>query len=122
MRGGHPSITTPTPPPCDSPKVVMRKSWPKLLPMTMNLAQAWHGSGRTLRRGTGDVTVFAPAVIPSQRRWRGTSHRVSGTRAMWRVMNSEDARSLAVCAARDDRLTSAAHRLPPAQLFHGCLV
>src|SRR5713226_8049240 len=27
-RGGHPSITTPTPPPCDSPHVVMRKRCP----------------------------------------------------------------------------------------------
>src|SRR2546421_914148 len=31
--GGQPSITTPTPPPCDSPKVVIRKSWPKVLPI-----------------------------------------------------------------------------------------
>jgi hypothetical protein len=29
MRGGQPSMTTPTPPPWDSPKVWMRKSWPK---------------------------------------------------------------------------------------------
>src|SRR4030095_15903901 len=27
-RGGQPSTTTPTPPPCDSPQVVMRNSWP----------------------------------------------------------------------------------------------
>ena len=32
-RGGQPSTTTPTPPPCDSPQVVMRKSWPKVFPM-----------------------------------------------------------------------------------------
>src|SRR5262249_37643948 len=31
--GGQPSITTPIPPPCDSPKVAMRKSWPKTLPI-----------------------------------------------------------------------------------------
>src|SRR5438128_12202896 len=31
--GGQPSITTPMPPPCDSPKVVTRKSWPKVLPI-----------------------------------------------------------------------------------------
>src|SRR5262249_12980232 len=40
MRGGQPSITTPMPPPWDSPKVVMRKSWPKLLPITRSLATA----------------------------------------------------------------------------------
>jgi hypothetical protein len=34
MRGGQPSITTPMPPPCDSPKVVTRKSWPNVLDMT----------------------------------------------------------------------------------------
>src|SRR6476660_458555 len=34
IRGGQPSTTTPIPPPCDSPKVVTRKSWPKLLPMS----------------------------------------------------------------------------------------
>src|SRR5437588_11362281 len=33
IRGGQPSTTTPIPPPCDSPKVVTRKSWPKLLPI-----------------------------------------------------------------------------------------
>src|SRR5947208_2624262 len=31
--GGQPSITTPIPPPCDSPNVVIRKSWPKVLPI-----------------------------------------------------------------------------------------
>src|SRR5438067_11828140 len=31
--GGQPSITTPTPPPCDSPNVVIRKSCPKVLPI-----------------------------------------------------------------------------------------
>lgn len=31
-RGGTPSITQPTAPPCDSPKVVTRKAWPKVLP------------------------------------------------------------------------------------------
>jgi len=31
MRGGQPSITTPMPPPWDSPNVVMRKSWPNVL-------------------------------------------------------------------------------------------
>src|SRR5450756_232415 len=32
-RGGQPSTTTPTPPPCDSPHVVMRNNCPKLLAM-----------------------------------------------------------------------------------------
>lgn len=31
-RGGRPSMTQPTPLPCDSPKVVTRKAWPKVLP------------------------------------------------------------------------------------------
>src|ERR1017187_6872393 len=31
--GGQPSITTPMPPPCDSPNVVTRKSWPKVVPI-----------------------------------------------------------------------------------------
>src|SRR5207249_3473880 len=31
-RGGHPSITAPIAPPCDSPHVVTRKSRPQLLP------------------------------------------------------------------------------------------
>src|SRR3954465_6984581 len=32
-RGGQPSTTTPTPPPCDSPHVVIRNKWPKELDM-----------------------------------------------------------------------------------------
>src|SRR5947199_4295900 len=38
--GGQPSMTTPTPPPCDSPKVVTRKSWPKVLDIAAIVAQA----------------------------------------------------------------------------------
>jgi len=33
MFGGQPSITTPIPPPCDSPNVVTRKSRPNVLPI-----------------------------------------------------------------------------------------
>ena len=33
-------MTTPTPPPCDSPKVVIRKSCPKLLPIARSLTGA----------------------------------------------------------------------------------
>src|SRR5271156_5517641 len=33
VRGGQPSTTTPTPPPWDSPQVVMRKRWPKVFGM-----------------------------------------------------------------------------------------
>src|SRR5439155_8310807 len=33
IRGGQPSTTTPTPPPWDSPQVVMRKRRPKLFGM-----------------------------------------------------------------------------------------
>src|ERR1035438_2938506 len=36
-RGGQPSITTPTPPPWDSPQVVMRKSCPNEFPMRGSL-------------------------------------------------------------------------------------
>src|ERR1041384_3318418 len=35
--GGQPSITTPMPPPCDSPNVVTRKICPKLLPIWRKL-------------------------------------------------------------------------------------
>src|SRR5207244_13546315 len=38
MFGGQPSITTPTPPPCDSPKVVTRKSRPKVFPIAWKIA------------------------------------------------------------------------------------
>src|SRR6267142_2832448 len=31
--GGHPSTTTPIPPPCDSPQVVMRNRWPNVFPI-----------------------------------------------------------------------------------------
>ena len=37
-RGGQPSITTPTPGPCDSPKVVMRNRRPLLEPMAAKYA------------------------------------------------------------------------------------
>src|SRR5205807_7202861 len=40
IRGGQPSITTPMPPPCDSPKVVTRKRWPNVLPIPGIVAQA----------------------------------------------------------------------------------
>src|SRR5271169_221903 len=39
MRGGQPSTTTPTPPPWDSPQVVIRKRWPKVFGMKTNLAE-----------------------------------------------------------------------------------
>src|SRR5262245_21889581 len=34
--GGQPSMTAPTPPPCDSPQVVTRKSCPKLLAISID--------------------------------------------------------------------------------------
>src|SRR6185295_2471395 len=40
-RGGQPSTTTPTPPPCDSPQVVIRNKWPKVFAM----GEVW-GKGR----------------------------------------------------------------------------
>src|SRR5438132_408797 len=40
IRGGQPSITTPTPPACDSPKVVTRKNWPNVFPMVSHSQQS----------------------------------------------------------------------------------
>src|SRR4029077_15900550 len=51
MSGGQPSITTPMPPPCDSPKVVTRKSWPNVLPILEHCS-------------TGILPVGLPGVSP----------------------------------------------------------
>src|ERR1035441_4246973 len=51
-RGGQPSTTTPTPPPWDSPQVVMRKRCPKVFAMGLQ----WGRSGRRSnleREGSG---------------------------------------------------------------------
>ncbi|MFM1941772.1 MAG: hypothetical protein RI897_754 [Verrucomicrobiota bacterium] len=53
--GGQPSMTTPTPPPWDSPQVVIRKSSPKVLPMAggdcgkTGLASNIRGFGRGVK-------------------------------------------------------------------------
>jgi hypothetical protein len=52
MRGGQPSMTTPTPAPWDSPQVLMRYRTPKLLDMT-----AYHGARFVVVQSTEwDVT------------------------------------------------------------------
>src|SRR6185295_13420726 len=38
-RGGQPSMTTPTPPPCDSPHVVIRNKWPNELDIRSRLGE-----------------------------------------------------------------------------------
>src|SRR5437762_1436452 len=56
MRGGQPSMTTPTPPPCDSPKVVMRKSCPKVLPIAVEPNRGAQDSQRASEDGSGERT------------------------------------------------------------------
>src|SRR6266513_1341171 len=64
--GGQPSITTPMPPPCDSPKVVTRKSWPKVLPIARIVAQAFclwgQRASRLLGRDSADETPACPTA------------------------------------------------------------
>ena len=62
-RGGQPSTTTPTPPPCDSPKVVTRKDV-RSRPMTHHVArrgdaEAGLGAGKR-GSGVGDGSVSQP--------------------------------------------------------------
>ena len=47
-RGGTPSITQPPPPPCDSPIVVTRKLWPKVLPAAAT--RSWRLPARAVCR------------------------------------------------------------------------
>src|ERR1043166_4865066 len=70
-RGGQPSTTTPTPPPCDSPQVVIRNRCPKVLA----IALVWENSGgrsnrvrrwRLKSRGWGDDTINV-AEAPTKR-------------------------------------------------------
>src|SRR6266705_785164 len=56
-RGGQPSITTPMPPPCDSPKVVTRKSWPNVLPIAEYSSTAVSAVGQA---------GVSPAVAPTK--------------------------------------------------------
>ena len=60
-RGGHPSITTPTPGPCDSPNVVMRKRRPLLEPMAAKYASA----APTLRASNRRTADTAERRAPS---------------------------------------------------------
>ena len=53
-RGGQPSMTTPTAGPCDSPKVVMRKSWPNELD---TVSETYHTRARSNSRATARVEV-----------------------------------------------------------------
>src|SRR2546425_406517 len=49
-------MTTPTPPPCDSPKVVMRKSCPKVLPIAAEPNCGAQDSQRATEDGSGERT------------------------------------------------------------------
>ena len=71
MRGGQPSTTTPMPPPCDSPKVVTRKSWPKELPMCVCHFDRGDESLNSRKRATTKPAIVLPralSVIPSESR------------------------------------------------------
>src|SRR6478672_10904829 len=71
MRGGQPSTTTPMPPPCDSPKVVTRKSWPKVLPMCVCHFDCGDESLNSRKRATTKPAIVLPrtvSVIPSESR------------------------------------------------------
>src|SRR5581483_10464349 len=46
-RGGQPSTTTPTPPPWDSPQVVMRNSWPNVFAMNRECGKTGNRSNLT---------------------------------------------------------------------------
>src|SRR5215211_2852485 len=45
---GQPSTTQPTAGPCDSPQVVMRNAWPKLLPGIVSNVFLWRSNGKRL--------------------------------------------------------------------------
>src|SRR6266436_1152582 len=71
IRGGQPSTTTPMPPPCDSPKVVTRKSWPKVLPMCVCHFDRGDESLNSRKRATTKPAIVLPrafSVIPSESR------------------------------------------------------
>src|SRR6266478_4070005 len=65
-RGGQPSTTTPTPPPCDSPQVVMRKRWPKLLPMRAECWKDGAGSNQEGRVEKGNRQNDCGRIITSK--------------------------------------------------------
>ena len=60
-RGGQPSTTTPTPPPCDSPKVVTRKSVPNVLAIDRQDREHGVVLGHGVRRAkVGPTAMSAP--------------------------------------------------------------
>src|ERR1700722_17403830 len=59
--GGQPSTTTPTPPPWDSPHVVIRKRWPKVFGMK---------ELRVFLTGLTRLTGFLRQLIETRDRWR----------------------------------------------------
>jgi hypothetical protein len=63
MRGGQPSITTPMPPPCDSPNVVTRNSWPKVLPMSGYSSTAVSAVGQAGVSPAGTATQQARTPV-----------------------------------------------------------
>src|SRR5712691_1160905 len=95
-RGGQPSTTTPTAPPCDSPQVVIRNRCPKVLPIrwhpppqrrtralyeddaphqyggATSRVQHWLCFGGSIRRGqwcVKHVRLTAPCDIADRRPW-----------------------------------------------------
>src|SRR6266567_1800293 len=104
--GGQPSITTPMPPPCDSPKVVTRKSCPSVLPIARIVAQAsclWGQlASRLLDRGSAGET---PACPTAERRLcyiasKANSRSLIEIRRVSRVCDRELAQAAATAAAR----------------------
>src|SRR5215210_7957879 len=62
-RGGQPSITTPRPGPWDSPKVVMRNSVPKLLPIARQCKSSGYPDARHVGLRGYRVWSYARATL-----------------------------------------------------------
>src|ERR1044072_9686006 len=89
MLGGQPSMTTPTPPPCDSPKVVIRKTRRNVFPIagdfkrrSDNCRAFPNATGPTTQRFTEDQDArakelpksAASAAAPARTaRWKASS-------------------------------------------------
>src|SRR6187200_1872329 len=86
ILGGQPSITTPTPPPCDSPQVVMRKSCPKLLPIRAILAAGSENHNdsklplKILHDAPHCASMRAILALEDGRIFEGESFGATGTR------------------------------------------
>jgi hypothetical protein len=67
MRGGQPSTTTPTPPPCDSPQVVMRNNSPNEFAMRPWCGKMARGSNAVLSPSPLDHNLFLNLNLPRHR-------------------------------------------------------